>query len=48
METRPGSTRFRPSKKPVRETVAYLLIRARIDAGGRELRGVAARMGMTH
>ena len=31
----------------VRETVAYLLNRARADAGGRELRGMAARMGVT-
>jgi len=30
-----------------RETVAYLLNRARADAGGRELRGMAARMGVT-
>jgi hypothetical protein len=33
---------------PVRETVAYLLNRARIAAGGRELRGMAARMGVPH
>lgn len=33
---------------PVRETVAYLLNRARAEAGGRELRGMAARMGMVH
>jgi len=32
----------------VRETVAYLLDRARADAGGRELRGMAARMGVPH
>ena len=32
---------------PSRETVAYLLNRARADAGGRELRGMAARMGVT-
>ncbi|HUZ26113.1 MAG TPA: helix-turn-helix transcriptional regulator [Streptosporangiaceae bacterium] len=32
---------------PARETVAYLLNRARADAGGRELRGMAARMGVT-
>ena len=32
----------------VRETVAYLLNRARADAGGRELRGMAARMGLPH
>jgi len=31
-----------------RETVAYLLNRARADAGGRELRGMAARMGVPH
>jgi transcriptional regulator with XRE-family HTH domain len=30
-----------------RETVAYLMNRARADAGGRELRGMAARMGVT-
>lgn len=33
---------------PARETVAYLLSRARLDAGGRELRGMAARMGVAH
>jgi transcriptional regulator with XRE-family HTH domain len=33
---------------PTSETVAYLLNRARADAGGRELRGMAARMGMPH
>jgi transcriptional regulator with XRE-family HTH domain len=33
---------------PVREAVAYLLNRARADAGGRELRGMAARMGVPH
>jgi transcriptional regulator with XRE-family HTH domain len=33
---------------PVRETVAYLLNRARAEAGGRELRGMAARMGLVH
>ena len=32
----------------VRETVAYLLNRARTSAGGRELRGMAARMGLPH
>ena len=32
----------------VRETVAYLLNRARAAAGGRELRGMAARMGLPH
>jgi len=33
---------------PTCETVGYLLNRARIDAGGRELRGMAARMGLPH
>jgi hypothetical protein len=33
---------------PTRETVAYLLGRARAEAGGRELRGMAARMGVPH
>jgi len=33
---------------PTRETVAYLLNRARADSGGRELRGMAARMGVPH
>jgi transcriptional regulator with XRE-family HTH domain len=33
---------------PARETVTYLLNRARTDAGGRELRGMAARMGVPH
>jgi transcriptional regulator with XRE-family HTH domain len=33
---------------PARETVAYLLDRATAAAGGRELRGMAARMGMPH
>jgi transcriptional regulator with XRE-family HTH domain len=32
----------------VRETVAYLLGRATATAGGRELRGMAARMGVPH
>jgi hypothetical protein len=32
----------------VRETVAYLLARATASAGGRELRGMAARMGVPH
>jgi hypothetical protein len=32
----------------VREAVAYLLNRARAAAGGRELRGMAARMGVLH
>jgi hypothetical protein len=31
-----------------REAVAYLLNRARADAGSRELRGMAARMGVPH
>jgi len=31
-----------------RETVAYLLNRASAAAGGRELRGMAARMGVPH
>ncbi len=33
---------------PVRETVAYLLNRAVATSGGRELRGMAARMGVPH
>lgn len=33
---------------PVREAVAYLLNRARATAGGPELRGMAARMGLPH
>jgi hypothetical protein len=33
---------------PVRETVSYLLNRARAAAGGPELRGMAARMGLPH
>jgi transcriptional regulator with XRE-family HTH domain len=33
---------------PARETVAYLLTRATATAGGRELRGMAARMGVPH
>jgi transcriptional regulator with XRE-family HTH domain len=33
---------------PAREAVAYLLNRARADSGGRELRGMAARMGVPH
>lgn len=32
----------------VRETVAYLLNRARVESGGRELCGMAARMGVPH
>jgi YD repeat-containing protein len=41
----PQLIRNRPA---ARETVAYLLNRARADAGGRELRGMAARMGVVH
>jgi transcriptional regulator with XRE-family HTH domain len=33
---------------PARETVAFLLQRSRAEAGGRELRGMAARMGVLH
>ena len=33
---------------PARETVAYLLNRAKAAAGGPELRGMAARMGLPH
>jgi len=33
---------------PARETVAYLLSRATDTAGGPELRGMAARMGVRH
>ncbi|NDU77157.1 hypothetical protein GWI34_31730 [Actinomadura sp. DSM 109109] len=36
------------NNKPVRESVAVLLSQARTDAGGRELRGMAARMGLPH
>ncbi|QXJ21681.1 helix-turn-helix domain-containing protein [Actinomadura graeca] len=36
------------NSKPVRETVAVLLKQARAAAGGRELRGMAARMGVPH
>jgi hypothetical protein len=32
----------------VRETVAFLLQRSRTEAGGRDLRGMAARMGIAH
>ena len=39
--------RFRNSTA-VRETVAYLLNRATAAAGGRELRGMAARIGLPH
>jgi transcriptional regulator with XRE-family HTH domain len=33
---------------PTREAVGYLLNRARAEAGGRELRGMASRMGVPH
>jgi transcriptional regulator with XRE-family HTH domain len=33
---------------PARETVAYLLTRARSASAGREVRGMAARMGVSH
>lgn len=36
------------NNKPVRETVSVLLEQARAAAGGRELRGMAARMGVPH
>jgi hypothetical protein len=36
------------NNRTVRETVAYLLNRAVATAGGRELRGMAARMGVPH
>ena len=44
-ETAPQRIR---NSAPVRETVAYLLNRATASAGGRELRGMAARMGVPH
>lgn len=44
-EAAPQRTRNSAS---IRETVAYLLNRARAEAGGRELRGMAARMGLPH
>lgn len=44
-ETGPQHIRNSPV---VRETVAYLLNRATATAGGRELRGMAARMGVPH
>jgi transcriptional regulator with XRE-family HTH domain len=44
-DTAPQWIRNSPS---VREAVAYLLNRARAAAGGRELRGMAARMGVPH
>lgn len=37
---------FIRNNRPVRETVSYLLNRSRANAGGRELRGLAARMGV--
>jgi transcriptional regulator with XRE-family HTH domain len=33
---------------PAREAVGYLITRARVTAGGQELRGMAARMGVAH
>jgi len=36
------------NNRSVQETVAVLLSQARADAGGRELRGMAARMGLPH
>ncbi|GAA2635405.1 helix-turn-helix transcriptional regulator [Actinomadura fulvescens] len=36
------------NNKSVRDAVAVLLSRARAEAGGRELRGMAARMGIPH
>jgi transcriptional regulator with XRE-family HTH domain len=44
-ETAPQRIR---NSAPARETVAYLLNRAMAAAGGRELRGMAARMGLPH
>lgn len=44
-ETAPQLIRNSP---PVRETVAHPLSRARTEAAGRELRGMAARMGVRH
>jgi transcriptional regulator with XRE-family HTH domain len=44
-ETAPQRVR---NSAAVRETVAYLLNRATAAAGGRELRGMAARMGLPH
>jgi transcriptional regulator with XRE-family HTH domain len=37
---------FIRNSRPVHETVSYLLNRSRANAGGRELRGIAARMGV--
>jgi hypothetical protein len=42
-----GPQRIRNSPA-ARDAVAFLLQRARADAGGRELRGMAARMGVPH
>jgi len=42
-----GPQRVRNSPA-ARDAVAFLLQRARSDAGGRELRGMAARMGVPH
>jgi transcriptional regulator with XRE-family HTH domain len=44
-DTAPQRVRNSPA---VRDTVAYLLNRATAAAGGRELRGMAARMGLPH
>lgn len=44
-ETAPQRVR---NSATARETVAYLLNRATVAAGGRELRGLAARMGVPH
>jgi hypothetical protein len=44
-DTAPQHIRNHPA---TRETVAYLLGRATASAGGRELRGMAARMGVPH
>jgi transcriptional regulator with XRE-family HTH domain len=44
-ETAPQRVR---NSSAARETVGYLLTRARAEAGGRELRGMAARMGVAH
>jgi Helix-turn-helix domain len=44
-ETAPQRTR---NSAVARETVAYLLSRATAASGGRELRGMAARMGLPH
>jgi hypothetical protein len=44
-ESAPQAIRNHPA---ARDTVAYLLGRATASAGGRELRGMAARMGVPH